>query len=115
MSSMRGGEEERLDSLFRAYREACPDTEPGANFMPDLWRRIEARQGVTFSLRRMASAFVTAALAFSLLLGVYMALPRQNAAYYSETYVEALDAANTLDFSDTFAPVRGDQPSEVGR
>jgi hypothetical protein len=82
--------------------------------MPDLWRRIEARQGVTFSLRRMASAFVTAALAFSLLLGVYMALPRQNA-YYSETYVEALDAANTLDFSDTFAPVRGDEPSELSR
>jgi len=75
MESMRGNDEQRLDALFRAYRNACPNPEASANFMPNLWQRIEARQTYTFSFRRMANAFVTAALALSLGLGVYMSIP----------------------------------------
>jgi len=47
---MRGNNEERLDALFRTYREAFPDPDPSRNFMPNLWQRIEARQTFTFSL-----------------------------------------------------------------
>ena len=73
---MRGNEDEKLDALFRAYRDACPDPEASANFMPTLWARIDSRQTFLFSFRRMANAFVTAAVALSIALGVYMSLPR---------------------------------------
>ena len=107
---MRGSSDEQLDVLFRAYRVACPTPEPGPHFMPQLWQKIEARQAVTYSLRRWASAFVTAALAASVVLGVYMAVPRNTpstTSYYS-SYVEALADANTIETPDMVAPVRLD-------
>lgn len=103
---MRGSEEARLDALFQAFRE-CPAPEPGVNFMPELWAKIESRQRVTFSFRRMASAFVTAALALSIALGVYMSLPRSNQSYFAQTYVDALAEANSLDIPDIVGPVLG--------
>jgi hypothetical protein len=64
--------------------------------MPNLWQRIEARQTYAFSFKRMANALVTAAVAFSILLGVYMSIPRSNP-YYSQTFVEVLADANSQD------------------
>jgi len=113
MESMRGNEEQRLDALFRAYRDACPTPEASANFMPNLWSRIEARKTYTFSFRRMANAFVTAALALSLGLGVYMSIPRSNA-YSPQSYIEALAEANPLDTPDIVGPVHLEL-SETGR
>jgi len=104
MESMRGNDEQRLDALFRAYRNACPNPEASANFMPNLWQRIEARQTYTFSFRRMSNAFVTAALALSLGLGVYMSIPRSNP-YSPQSYIEALAEANPLDAPDIVGPV----------
>ena len=101
--SMRGNEDEKLDALFRAYRDACPDPEASANFMPMLWARIDSRQTFLFSFRRMANAFVTAAVALSIALGVYMTIPR-SAGSPSETYVEALAEANPLDNPDIVSP-----------
>jgi hypothetical protein len=74
MNPMRGSDDEKLDALFRAFAKACPDREPSANFMPNLWQRIEARQTNAFSFRRMANALVTAAVALSIALGVYMSM-----------------------------------------
>ena len=105
MDSMRGNVDERLDALLRAYRDACPTPEPSANFMPDLWQRIESRQNFTFSFQRMANAFVTAAVALSIALGVYMSIPRSNPSY-SQSYIEALADANTLDIPEYVSPVR---------
>lgn len=102
--SMRGNEDEKLDALFRAYRDACPDPEASANFMPTLWARIDSRQTFLFSFRRMANAFVTAAVALSIALGVYMSIPRSNPGSYTETYVEALADANPLDNLDIVSP-----------
>jgi len=104
MYSTRGSDDERLDNLFRAYRDACPTPEAGANFMPELWQRIEARQTVAFSFGRMASAFVTAALALSLALGIYLTRPAVNSSYFTQSYVEALDTND--DTSDLLEPVR---------
>ncbi len=106
MDSMRGSNEDKLDALFRAFGE-CPIPEPSANFMPNLWARIESRQSFTFSFRRMANAFVTAALALSVALGVYMSLPRSNQSYYSQTYVDALSEANSLDTPDIVGQLTG--------
>src|SRR6267154_604795 len=104
MNSMRGNDDQKLDALFGAYRAACGGPEPSANFMPNLWARIESRQSISFSFRRMANAFTTAAVALSLALGVYMAFPRSSPVY-DESYLEALAAANTPDASEFVNPV----------
>jgi hypothetical protein len=105
--SKHRSDDERLDALFQAYRAACPDRDPSANFMPELWRRVEARQAFTFSFRRMANAFVTAALALTIFLGVYMAIPSESS-NYPVSYMQALADANSLDTPDIVGPVRLD-------
>ena len=104
MFPMRGSGEQQLDALFRAYKEACPNPEPSVNFMPDLWKRIESRQRFTFSFRRMANALVTSAVALSIALGVYMSMHTSNPNYNSESYIEALAEANSLDTPDIVGP-----------
>jgi hypothetical protein len=71
--------------------------------MPTLWARLDSRQTFLFSFRRMANAFVTAAVALSIALGVYMTIPRTPGAG-TETYVEALADANPLDNPDIVSP-----------
>ena len=110
---IRGKEDEKLDALFRAYREACPTPEPSTNFMPELWQRIEARQTVSFTFRRMANLFVTAALAMSIALGAYMAIPRSQTSA-SMSYIEVLAASRPLDTPDFVSPVSLDL-SDRGR
>jgi len=105
MQPTRGSDDERLDALLRAYASACPDREPSANFMPELWQQIEARQSYAFSFRRMANALVTAALAFSIALGLYMALPRSSQGTVTQSYIEALAEANALDAPENVGPV----------
>jgi hypothetical protein len=110
MNQIHGSLDDQLDALFRAYREACPAPNPQPDFMPRLWKRIEARQTFAFSFRRMANALVTAAMAASVALGIYMAVPHgvaSNPSYYS-SYVEVLANANTIDTPDIVAPVRLD-------
>jgi len=102
---MGGGDEERLDALFRAYRNACPDPEASANFMPGLWQKIESRQKFTFSFGRMANALATVAVALSIALGVYLSMPRSNPNYYSPTYLEALAQNQSLDTPEIVGPV----------
>ena len=109
---MRGNVDERLDALLRAYRDACPTPEPSANFMPNLWARIESRQRFTFSFRRMANALTTAAVALSLVLGVYMSIPRSSSIDYNQTYVEALAEANAPDSMDLVNPATLELPAD---
>src|SRR5438874_976527 len=77
------------------------------NFMSEVWEEIEARQTNACSFRRMASALVTAAVALSIVLGVYMSIPRTNG-YSSQSYSEALADANALDGPDIVGPVHLD-------
>lgn len=107
MNQMCGGDDERLDALFRAYHSACPVPEPSANFMPNLWAKIESRQTFTFSIRRMAAGFVTAALALSLALGVYASIPHSNP-NSPQTYLEALAEARPLDAPEIVGPAQLD-------
>jgi hypothetical protein len=114
MQPLRGSNDEKLDALFREYAKACPDRDPSVNFMPNLWGRIEARQKQAFSFRRMANALATAALAFSIALGVYMALPHTSQVNSTQSYIEALAEANALDAPDIVGPVHL-EPAEPGQ
>ena len=112
MSSMHGSDDQKLDALFRAYYDVCAAPDTSANFMPNLWARIESRQRFTFSFRRMANALTTAAVAASLALGIYMAIPRSISVDYNETYVEALAESNAPDSMDLVNPVALEFPAD---
>jgi len=95
------GDEAELDALFRAYRNACPDPDVSANFMPDLWRRIEERQRSVFFMGRWARALVTAAAVLSLGMAAYLYIPHGRTSIFSmESYVEALAAGHSQDAPD---------------
>jgi len=104
MNSMRGNDDQRLDALFMEYRAACGSSDASANFMPNLWSKIEARQKATFSFAKMARGFATAAAGLALMLGLYMSMPQSSQVSYSQTYVEVLADANTPDLQDFVNP-----------
>lgn len=103
-SRRRGDEEAELSALFRAYREACAAPEPSANFMPEIWQRIEERQRSLFFLSHWARTLATAAAVLSLAMAAYLYTPHaRKSIFYVESYVEALAAGRALDnpeFSD---------------
>ncbi|MBI3279009.1 MAG: hypothetical protein HYZ57_04105 [Acidobacteria bacterium] len=83
---------DELDPLWAAYRAAVPDPEPSANFMPQLWTRIEAQQRVTYVFGRLGRLFVTAAAACCLIMSLLLWQPQTPAStVYSATYVDLLD------------------------
>jgi len=97
-------DEERLIALFGAYRDTCPDPEPSANFMPQLWQRIEARERVSNAFGRLARNLVTVALALSLLMALAVSITR-SPTLPSETYVEVLAEDHARRNLDYFEPV----------
>lgn len=101
--------EVRLETLFRAYREACPDPEPGVNFMPEMWAKIDARQLSTNLFSRMARALVTVALAATVILGIMVSSVSQSNSTYNGTYLEAL----TADQTSSMEPLNLERISEM--
>lgn len=103
--------EARLDELFRAYREASEykDAESGANFMPSMWARIEAREVSTNWFGRAAKMLVTAALAASLILGMIISSLNQSSSFFNATFVDALRA----DHASTLEPLHLDRISQL--
>ncbi|HVV45822.1 MAG TPA: hypothetical protein VHC72_11485 [Bryobacteraceae bacterium] len=90
-----------LDSLFHAYRQACPDPEPSVNFMPELGAKIEARQASTTIFNRMAKALVTAALGASVVMGLlsasYTYTPPPPAGANDGSFLQALENEHVRD------------------
>jgi hypothetical protein len=105
----RNPEESRLDDLFTAYRESCPEPDPSANFMPQMWARIEVREASTNWFGSMAKALVTAALAASVILGLLMSSMNQSSAFYNGTFVDAL----VRDHTASMEPLHLDRLSEL--
>jgi hypothetical protein len=101
--------ETRLDDLLSSYREACPDIDPGPNFMPEIWARIEAREVSTNWFGRMAKVLVTAALATSAVLALLMSSTSDSASFYNGTFVQALMAEHI----STLEPLHVDRISEI--
>ena len=99
-------DEQRLIALFEAYRDACPDREPSANFMPQLWRKIEARERDSTLLGRLTRNVVTAALALSSILALAVSISYSRLTNLpSETYIEVLAEQHAGDNLDYFEPV----------
>ncbi len=89
--SLGNDHEQRLDKLFLEYRGACPDPEPGANFMPLMWQRIEARRSPVLQWVTMSRRALVGALALCLVLGIVMGSALSSSQFYQSTYIEALD------------------------
>ena len=79
-----------LDALFADYKAALPDREASANFMPQLWRKIETRQNTLFRMKRLTQYFVAAAAAICMLFATMMAVPRDEV---NSSYVDVLAQA----------------------
>jgi len=93
----QGGANEKLDALFAQYREACPDREASASFMPRLWERIEARRSAVSSswFRLWAEVWLLATLAVAIVIGGVL-IPRfENPPAYQASYVDVLTAADS--------------------
>jgi hypothetical protein len=99
--------DQELNSLFAAYRDATPDPEASANFMPRLWGKIEAKRSFVHRLRRMSHLAVATALAACLLGGFLVVTPHEN--QVAGTYVDILAEAHA---DDTLA-VTGGVPLEL--
>jgi hypothetical protein len=96
--------EDKLEALFAEYRDACPDPDASANFMPALWQRIEARRFETTSIfRHVAQAWAVAALALTLIIAVLIPRLQKEPIYSANTYVEVLDGAHDNDAVDLLA------------
>ena len=93
---------QRLDALLAGYRAACPDPEAGPDFMPRLWEKIEARRSAAFTFRRWAQAFVTAAAAICVLLGLLTVSRAHSSPLDEQTYLETLAAETQSDASPYF-------------
>jgi hypothetical protein len=85
---------DELTSLFARYKAALPDPEASANFMPGLWRRIEARQGVLFRMKRLTQVFVVTAAAMCMLFATLLGVSRSNLSELRGTYIDALVEAH---------------------
>lgn len=83
-----------LDNLFKQYRMAVPDPETSANFMPGLWRKIEARQFFLVRMKKLTQVFVAAAAAICLFLGIVLQVPVSPSPQVSGNYVDILADAN---------------------
>jgi hypothetical protein len=90
-------DETRLDELFQTYRASCPDIEPGANFMPNLWQKIEARHSFGFVFQRLARTVMTASAALCLLLVVLNLISSEQVHLLTPSYADALMADHTAE------------------
>lgn len=96
--------EHKLDALFAEYRTACPDPEPSADFMPGMWKRIEARRIATVSVfRHWAQACVMATVALTLLIGAVLIPRLQSDPAANASYVEALVSEHSSDYIQMLA------------
>ncbi len=101
----------QLDELFRQYRAACPDVEPSAGFMPNLWQKIEARHSFWFVFQRLARTATTACAAVCLVLLVLNFVSARDAYLMAPTYVDALMADHTAEKTYYTEAIRSTPPA----
>ncbi len=87
----------QLNALFAGYKAAVPDPDASANFMPQLWRKIEARQILMLRVRKLTQVFVGAAAAVCLLFAMIQVVPARSRPEVHASYVDALAAAHPAD------------------
>jgi hypothetical protein len=97
-------QEGRLDRLFAAYRDACPDLDGSPNFVPRVWEAIEQSRPVSwvFPMRLWAQRLIMGTSLTAALMLSYLAFQQKSMSPTSvaETgYVDAL-TAESLDEID---------------
>jgi hypothetical protein len=90
-------DEMSLDEAFRRYRDACPDVEPSANFMPGIWQRIDARQGFWPVFERFGGMVASASAALCLLLLALNLLSSPGLNTTPPSYMDALIADHSAE------------------
>jgi hypothetical protein len=104
-----------LDHLFASYRTAVPDPDASVNFMPELWRKIEARQSFLTRVKKLTQVFVAAAAAICLLLGIALQVPVANDnSVVRGNYIDVLADANPAE-NLTAVGIRVDYTEPNGR
>ena len=106
---MTMNDDEHLDGLFRTYREACPGLEPGPNFMPMLWRKIETRRSFSFAFERLGRAMMAFSAALCLFLALLNITHKEPANPPSASfYTDALAADHTAEktfYTEAIRPI----------
>jgi len=88
----------KLDALWAEYRSLTPDPESSADFMPNLWQKIEARRIDPVSIfRRFAKICVLGTVAVILIFALSISRIQYEPSI-SSNYVDALDAAHAGDY-----------------
>jgi len=88
-------QDKELDQLFDRYRAALPDPDASVNFMPELWRKVEARQRFVARVKKLTQVFVAAAAAICLLFGMLLQVPvSSETPVVRGNYVDVLADAN---------------------
>jgi hypothetical protein len=90
-------DESALDELFRKYRAACPEIEPGANFMPAVWQKIESRHSFWFVFQRLARTATTGCAALCLILVILNVTSAPQSTRGTATYTDALLAEHSAE------------------
>jgi hypothetical protein len=108
-------EDRGLDGLLQAYRAACPDVEPSANFMPEIWRKIEARRSFWFVFRHEARLIMTACAAVCLLLLILNLVTVSQPRISAPTYADALMAEHNAEQTYYTEGIRAVPVSDVSR
>jgi len=109
-----GDREQELNNILRAYREACEISEPGRDFMPRLWERIESRRSISRGVEWLARVFTSAALATAVAAALVVSLiPSKNS---DDTWVEEIANQSLAQNAAYYEPVHllplGGSPSE---
>lgn len=89
---MSNRRDQELDQLFAEYRDSFPDPEPGRNFMPQLWERIESRRNFPALMHRATRGFLTAAAALCMAMGTIAILDNSSRSASFGSYIDALEA-----------------------
>ena len=107
-------EDSGLNNLFQRYRSACPDVEPGPNFMPRIWERIEARYSFRMSFAHVARSLMAGSAALVLLLLLLNLVAGQHTRLTAPSYVDALLADHTAEKTFYTEGIRSSLPDDSG-
>lgn len=84
--------------MWDAYRAACPEIDPSADFMPRLWQKIDSRRTFSMRVRVLARGFATAAAGLCLLFSALsLTVGSSNSLPAGVTYVDILAADHSAD------------------
>ena len=86
--------ESDFDGLMAQYREAVNEPEPGSDFMPRLWRKIDAKRTFAFRFRKLTQVFVGAAAVLCLLIAGASTLISPQGTPLHGTYLDVLAEAH---------------------